>query len=203
MKKIRHNMFAAAAGFAMTVIFVVNLVISRDCNRLMVMLTGGGRLVDFMGASAPAVIKSRQIFRLITYGYLHPAIWHLAANVFALRCIGAYMQKTIGTVRLIVVYHFGLIAAGAAFLLLFPKGIMYGASPAIYCCLGMMAMWILRDRSLSENVRNLRGSRYLLWYLILANFLGLATFAVHVLGFITGLLLGLIVHPGKFSEKGE
>ena len=32
---------------------------------------------------------------------------------------------------------------------------------------------------------------------------GLATFAVHVLGFITGLLLGLIVHPGKFTEKGE
>ena len=39
-QKIRNNIFAAAAGLAMAVIFVINLVISRDCNRLMVMLTG-------------------------------------------------------------------------------------------------------------------------------------------------------------------
>ncbi len=195
MKKICHNKFAVAAGVAMVVIFIINLVISQDCNRLMVMLTGGGKLVDFMGATPDAVYKSEQIFRLITYGYLHPAIWHLIANVCALWFVGAYMQKVIGTFRLVLVYHLGLITACAIFLLIFLDGLMYGASPAIYCCLGMMATWLLRDRSLLETYRNLQGSRYLLCYLVLANFLGLATFVVHLLGFCVGLLLGFGVRP--------
>ena len=196
MKKIRYNKFAAVAGFAMAVIFVINIVISRDCNRLMVMLTGGGALVDSMGATPATVFKSGQIFRLVTYGYLHPAIWHLAGNVCALWYVGAYMQRAIGTVRMVVVYHCGLIAACAAFLLIFPNGLMYGASPAIYCCLGMMATWFLRDRSLSDNFRNIRGSRYLMVYLILPNFIGLGTFVVHLLGFCCGLLIGFVVRPG-------
>ena len=195
MKKIRYNKFAAVAGFAMAVIFVINMVISSDCNRLMVMLTGGGALVDSMGATPATVFKNGQIFRLVTYGYLHPAIWHLAGNVCALWYVGAYMQRAIGTVRLVVVYHCGLIAACAAFLLIFPNGLMYGASPAIYCCLGMMATWLLRDRSLSDNFRNIRGSRYLMVYLILPNFIGLGTFVVHLLGFCFGLLIGFVVRP--------
>ena len=195
MKKIRYNKFAAVAGFAMAVIFVINMVISSDCNRLMVMLTGGGALVDSMGATSATVFKNGQIFRLVTYGYLHPAIWHLAGNVCALWYVGAYMQRAIGTVRLVVVYHCGLIAACAAFLLIFPNGLMYGASPAIYCCLGMMATWLLRDRSLSDNFRNIRGSRYLMVYLILPNFIGLGTFVVHLLGFCFGLLIGFVVRP--------
>ena len=192
-QKIRNNIFAAAAGLAMAVIFVINLVISRDCNRLMVMLTGGGALMDSMGATPATVFKSGQIFRLVTYGYLHPAIWHLAGNVCALWYVGAYLQKAIGTVRMVIVYHCGLIAACAAFLLIFPDGLIYGASPAIYCCRGMMATWLLRDRSLSGKYRNIRGSRYLMVYLILPNFIGLGTFVVHLLGFCAGLLLGLVV----------
>lgn len=193
MTKIRDNRFAAAAIIIMTALFVINLVLSRGCNRLMIMLTGGGKLVDTLAATPGAVYAEGQVWRLVSYGYLQPAVWHLAANAFALWYVGVYLRKTIGTARLVVAYHVGLTVACAVFLQVFSDGLMYGASPAVFCCLGMMAVWLLRDHTLLQEYKAIRGSRYLLCYLALSNFVGVDTFAVHMLGFGTGALLGLVI----------
>lgn len=177
----------------MAVLFILNPVLSTDCDPLMIILTGGGKLVDYLGAAYDNVFEDLQIYRLITYGYLQPAVWHLLANVFALWYVGPYMEKVIGSLRFILIYHFGLISSCAVFLLLFPKGLMYGASPAIFCFLGMMAAWMIRNRALWDEYKNIRGSRFLICYAVISNFLSVGTFVVHLLGFCVGILIGLVV----------
>lgn len=193
MGKFRSNIFATVISIILVAVFFANLVLSRDCNLIMIMLTGGGRLVDFLGASRDNLIVDQQLYRLISYGYLHPAIWHLMANVYALWYACSFIEKELNRISIILIYHVGLIVPCAIFLLIFPKGYMYGASPAIFCFLGMMAMWLIKDRSLLDEYKRLRGYRYLLCYLIISNLLSLGTFVVHLTGFCVGMLLGLVV----------
>ena len=197
MVKIRNNSFAAAVIIILVAVFLINLILLRDCNRFMIMMTGGGKLIDSLGASRASVFEDLQLHRLITYGYLHPAIWHLTANVFALWYTCLYLEKVLGRICIVLIYHVALIISCAVFLLIFHDGYMYGASPAIFCFLGMMAAWLMKDRALLDDYKRMAGNRYLFCYMILSNFLSLGTLVVHLAGFCLGLLVGLVVKRKK------
>ncbi|MCR4625650.1 MAG: rhomboid family intramembrane serine protease [Lachnospiraceae bacterium] len=187
------RLYLIAVIAVMTVLFILNPILSTDCDPLMIILTGGGKLVDYLGAAYDTVYEDFQIYRLITYGYFQPAVWHLLANAFALWYVGLYMEKVIGSLRFIIIYHIGLIVSCVVFLLLFQNGLMYGASPAIFCFFGMMASWLIKDRALLDEYINIKGSRYLLCVAVISNFLSVGTFVVHVLGFCVGILIGFVV----------
>lgn len=201
MDKIRNNKFATTISVIVAAVFIANLVLSRGFNLLMISLTGGGRLVDFLAASRSDLINIPQCYRLITYGYLHPTIWHLAINICALWYVGLFIEKELSKKLIFFIYHVGLIVPVIVFSLIFPDGYMYGASPAIFCFLGIMVMWLIKDRTIFSEYKSLRGSRYLLCYMILSNFLSLGTFVVHLAGFCTGLFIGIIVKPGYLRKK--
>ncbi|SDB68865.1 rhomboid family intramembrane serine protease [Butyrivibrio sp. INlla16] len=203
MSETKDNRFASGVNAIMAVVFILNLIFSHEDNIIMIALTGGGRLVDILSATNASVYSGFQVHRLITYGYLQPAIGHLLANVYALWYVGLYLEKALGLTRLFVIYHVGLIVPCAAFLFIFPNGVMYGASPAIFCCLGLMAMWLIKDRNLISKYRSLRGFRYLLCYMIISNFLGIGTFVVHFLGFLVGLMLGIFVNGSRYQHSEE
>ncbi len=174
-------------------LFLLNLIMSREYNTVMIILTGGGKLIDHLGVSYDSLFKEFQLYRSITYGYLHPAIWHLAVNALALWYTGLYLEKVLRKAVILFVYHAGLIISSVAYVLTFHGEYMYGASPAIFCCLGMMTTWLIKDYSVLYEYKKIKGFRYLLGYMIISNFLGLGTFVIHLAGFCTGLLLGLVV----------
>ena len=93
MNKIRDNSYATVISVILVAVFLVNLVLSRNYNWVMISLTGGGRLVDLIGISRSNVFDEQQYYRILTYGYLHPAIWHLAVNVCALWYVGLFLRK--------------------------------------------------------------------------------------------------------------
>lgn len=173
----------------------MNLVLSKDYNLSGILLSGGGSAVDILGASRTAVLKDFQFYRLITYGYTHAAVWHLAANLFGLWYVLPYLEKKIGSIRVMIIYHIGLVIAGIAILLLFPDSLNYGASPAIFTCLGLLANWLLRKRDLWKEYRSQNGFYFLLYYFVLSNFLGIPTLLLHLFGFCTGFLLGFAMNP--------
>ena len=201
MFRIRGNSFAKIVSIIALLIFLLNLILSRDYNIVMIMLTGGGKLIDSLGVSYDSLFKESQLYRSITYGYLHPAIWHLAVNVLALWYTGLYLEKVLNKVVIFLIYHAGLIIPCAVFVLLLSSDYMYGASPAIFCCLGMMTMWLIIDHSMLDEYKRIRGNRYLLAYMIISNFLGLGTFVIHLAGFCTGLLLGLFIRKNRGSHR--
>lgn len=194
MKIIKTYKFSWMAIIIMCIVFIVNLILSRDYNLLWILLSGGGDIVDSLGISYTAVFKNFQLYRLLTYGYTQTAIWHLLANVLGVWYIGLYLEKKMGTIRFMLVYHVELVIAGVAILGVYPDCFSYGASPAIFAYLGILSNWLMRKKDLWNEYKVQKGFSFLLYYFVLSNFLGIHTLLFHLFGFCTGFLLGFIMN---------
>ncbi len=168
---------------------------------LWIFLSGGGAVVEYTGESYATVFHDFQLYRLITYGYTQTAGWHLLANIFGLWYVSLYLEEKIGTIRFILVYHIGLIIAGAILLVIYPGGFHYGASPAIFACLGMLANWVIRNKELWVEYKSQKGFYFLMYYLLLSNILGVRTFVFHFLGFAVGFLLGYVIKENQIPHR--
>jgi len=188
----KTNRFGQIAIFIMSIIFIMNFFLSK-CSLFWIFLSGGGIVVDYLGESYETVFGNFQLYRLITYGYTQTAIWHLLANVFGLWYVSLYLEKKIGTIRFMLVYHTGLIVAGALLLIFYPDSFNYGSSPAIFACFGILANWLTRNKGLWVEYKSQKGFYFLVCYLILSNILGVRTLVFHVLGLVVGFLLGFVV----------
>lgn len=193
----RKRPFTLIAIVVMCVVFSANGIISRDGELSGLSLWGGGRIVDSLGLSRETVFEKFQLYRLLTYGYVHAAVWHLLANAFAVWSVGGYLERKIGTALLVLVYHAGLVIAGAAIFLLYPNSFNNGASPAVFSCFGLLIHWQMRNKTLLREYRAQKGFVYCALFLILSNLLGWASFAIHLMGAVAGFLLGFLVRESK------
>ena len=189
---IKYNRFSKIAIVIMVIVFITNFFVS-DCNLLWMFLSGGGKVVDYTSVSYATVFRDFQLFRLITYGYTQTAVWHLLANLLGLWYVGLYFEKKIGTIWFVLVYHIGLIFAAIILIVLYPSGYHYGASPAIFACIGVLANWLVKNRELWDDYKLQKGFYYLMGYFVLSNMLGVPTLIFHFMGFVVGFLLGFMV----------
>ena len=164
---IKYNRFSKIAIVIMVIVFITNFFVS-DCNLLWMFLSGGGKVVDYTSVSYATVFRDFQLFRLITYGYTQTAVWHLLANLLGLWYVGLYFEKKIGTIWFVLVYHIGLIFAGIILIVLYPSGYHYGASPAIFACIGVLANWLVKNRELWDEYKLQKGFYYLMAYFVLS-----------------------------------
>lgn len=189
---VNSNRFGQLAIVIMVIVFITNLFVS-DCNLFWIFLSGGGSLVDYTSVSYSFVFREFQLFRLVTYGYTQTAVWHLVANLYGLWYVSLYLEKKIGTIWFVMVYHIGLIVAGIILIVLYPNGLHYGASPAIFACIGVLSNWLVRNRELWNEYKLQKGFYYLVYYFVLSNMLGMCTLVFHFIGFAVGFLLGFVV----------
>jgi membrane associated rhomboid family serine protease len=75
-------------------------------------------------------------YRLVTSGFLHYGIFHLALNMLLLFQLGQLLEPAVGRVRFALLYFAALLAGSAGALLLQPDGFHGGASGAVF---GLMA----------------------------------------------------------------
>ena len=177
----------------MIAIFIVNLFISSQCNRFWVAVSGGGYLTEHLQVAKDAIYENGQFYRLITYGFLQTSIIHLLANIIALWYIGGLFEESIGRLKFVLVFAVGLIIPGILLLVIYPNAHIYGASPAIFAFIGILVNWAFRRKELWQYLRRQKGYRFVAGYFVLGNIPGICTFVFHLLGFITGLLLGFII----------
>ena len=93
--------------------------------------------LEFLGANARGYLLDGQIYRLITYAFLHAGIIHLVCNMYSLYIIGKEIETKFGKWRYIVIYLLSAIGGGllsAAF----NTGTSVGASGAIFGLLGAL-----------------------------------------------------------------
>ena len=191
--KIKSFRFTQIAIVLMGIVFILNLILSRDYNVFWIVLSGGGKIIDYLGASYKTVVEEFQLYRLVTYGYTQPAIWHLVANAFALWYVGTYLEKKVGSFKFVLIFHLGLIAAGISMIVIFQNGFNYGASPAIFACIGVLINWMVCKRELWREYKFQKGFNFLFWYFIVSNFLSVGTAVIHLLGFCAGVILGFVL----------
>jgi membrane associated rhomboid family serine protease len=118
----------------------------------LVSLTPLGNFLFLWFSLYPATLgKSLQLWRLITYQFLHGGIWHILFNMWALWMFGSSLERHWGGKKFLIFYLFCGVAGGLFYLLLVVVGFlrplpMVGASGAI---LGVFAACAILFPSIS------------------------------------------------------
>jgi len=75
-------------------------------------------------------------YRLVTSGFIHFGIFHIAMNMLLLFQLGQLLERALGNVRFTLLYFAGLLAGSLGVLLVDGNGLSGGASGAVF---GLMA----------------------------------------------------------------
>ena len=91
-----------------------------------------------LGLAANALAQgASEYYRLVTSGFLHFGILHLALNMLLLFQLGQLLEPAIGRVRFALLYFAALLAGSAGALLLSdPRSLTGGASGAVFGLMG-------------------------------------------------------------------
>jgi membrane associated rhomboid family serine protease len=84
-------------------------------------------------------------WRLITGGFLHGGLMHLAFNMLALWILGSMLEPALGRARFVAIYFVSMLAGSFGALLVTPTAITVGASGAIFGLMGA-AVALQRER---------------------------------------------------------
>jgi membrane associated rhomboid family serine protease len=150
------------------VVFVVDAAIRRANARVIefegvqvAMVMGDSWLEKWGAFTLEEGILRGQVWRLLTFQFLHAGIWHLVMNMFALWMLGPVVELNLGSRRYALFYFVCGIAGPVAYALLWVTGIlmpgggrgylpglmtpMVGASAGIFGVL-MAAAYLSPDR---------------------------------------------------------
>jgi len=85
-----------------------------------------------------------QWYRLVSSGFLHYGLIHIAFNMILLFQLGQLLEPSIGRVKFGLIYLAALLGGSAGGLLLEPDGLHGGASGAVFGLLGAAAVMLLQ-----------------------------------------------------------
>lgn len=97
------------------------------------------------GMLIPSAVADGQWWRLITSGFLHLSVMHIALNMVALYFVGLPLERVVGRWRFLVIYFLSLLGGSTAVMLFAsPNSGAVGASGAIFGLMGALAVAFLR-----------------------------------------------------------
>jgi membrane associated rhomboid family serine protease len=174
---------------------LLGLVVISGQSPVDVLLSGSGRLIADGGLLANAVdrghlvgVANGQWWRLVTSGFLHVGLIHLALNMYALWWLGGELERGIGRGRLLTIYGVSLLAGSlGALLTSAPNAPTVGASGAIY---GLMGAVVSAYRARGIRVRDSPIFGILLLNLLLTFGLRFLSIGGHIGGLVGGLIAG-------------
>ena len=108
------------------------------------LVSRGGGEVFLNGALAGPPVADGEWWRIITAGFLHAGLLHLAFNMYFLYFLGTLMEPEIGKLRFAAIYFVSLIGGSLGAVLLTPNSYTVGASGAVF---GLMGAAIIAMRA--------------------------------------------------------
>ena len=90
-----------------------------------------------LGAVNGTLVRSGQVYRLVTGMFMHGSIWHLLCNMYSLYVIGCATENYFGKKKFLLIYLVSGII-GSIFSCLFNTGWSLGASGAIFGLMGAL-----------------------------------------------------------------
>jgi membrane associated rhomboid family serine protease len=160
--------------------------------------SGGGDLIQDGGLNAFAIDVGGEWWRIITSGFLHAGLIHLAFNMFALYVLGSLLEPAVGTARFLGIYFVSLLAGSLGALILSPNDLTVGASGAIF---GLMAAAFIMARHRGfEQVASQIGLFVVLNLVFTLGASSVISVGGHVGGLIGGAVAALVV---AFFERAR
>jgi membrane associated rhomboid family serine protease len=169
--------------------------------------TGSGGLSEASGSVVThgwlygAAVEEGEWYRLITSGFLHAGLIHIAFNMFALLIVGRVLEPGIGTPRFLALYFASLLAGSfGALALTQPFAPSLGASGAIFGLFGATAV-IARGRGMNELATQVG-------FLIVINLIFTVSIphisiGAHLGGLVGGLICALAIVAGDRGMLGQ
>jgi membrane associated rhomboid family serine protease len=107
----------------------------------------GSELQTRLAVAGPAVAHG-DWYRLLTSGFVHYGILHLAFNMLLLYRFGLMLEPALGRIRFVALYVVALLAGSFGAILLTPNALTGGASGAVFGLVGATAVG-MRQRGIS------------------------------------------------------
>ncbi len=138
-------------------------------------------------------------YRLLTCGFLHAGLFHIAGNMILLFFLGRMLEPGIGTARFVAIYFVSLFAGSFGALLLTPDSLSIGASGAVFGILG--ATFVIAS---GRGVDALASSVGILIVLNLAISFGVSgiSLGAHLGGLAAGLICAGLILAGERGYLG-
>ncbi len=131
----------------------VGLIVVNVIAFVVTMVQGGGEStlgssqLFREGALSPMTVAAGDWWQLITSGFLHGGLVHIAMNMLSLYLIGVGLERVLGAARFATVYGLSLLGGSVAvYLLTEPDTLTVGASGAIFGLLGALLVIYKRLR---------------------------------------------------------
>jgi rhomboid protease GluP len=190
---------------------VTCLLILANCAMFAVEIYAGGsqdvEVLFRLGALWPdAVLQDHEWWRLGAAMFLHAGPEHIFSNMLALWVLGGLIERSIGSLRMAVLYGLGGLISMAGVLWMMQAGwiepnILVGASGAIFALLGAIALTRLSDYLQSRAVSDRRNLTMVGIILAIQIVIDLAvpqiSFSAHGIGLVAGVVLGWLLTPRR------
>jgi membrane associated rhomboid family serine protease len=71
-----------------------------------------GALSDVLGLYVNFYVRPWQVYQLLTYGFVHAGVWHIAMNMFILWMFGRFVEQRLGRREFLLFYLAAVIFSG-------------------------------------------------------------------------------------------
>jgi rhomboid protease GluP len=190
---------------------VVVILILLNLAMFVAEITLGGSTNSYtlyrLGAvDAFSILAGGEYWRLAASLFLHYGSLHLIFNMYALTVIGPGLEQAIGAIRFAICYLVSGLGSSTGALTLYFFGFgrtdpLVGASGCVMGLVGVWAGLFLRHRDAPNASRRLKN---ILVIVVIQTAFDLSTpqvsMAAHMSGFLTGVVLGLIISPKALPE---
>lgn len=155
-----------------------------------------------LGANYAPLVKNGQLFRLITYAFLHGGIIHLLVNMYSLFIVGRQVENNYGKIRLLIIYFISALTGGLLSAL-FSDSISIGASGAIFGLLGALLYFGLQFRLYLTDALVSKIIPIIVLNLIIGFTVTGIDNACHIGGLIGGFLASMAVGVPEVDNKKD
>ncbi|MGI9623002.1 MAG: rhomboid family intramembrane serine protease, partial [Acidimicrobiales bacterium] len=142
-------------------------------------------------AWGPAIDVLDEWWRVVTSGFLHFGIFHVAFNMYALWLFGPTFERSLGRLRFSLVYGACLLGGSFGALLVTPNAATAGASGAIF---GLLGIAVVSHRSIGISIWDSGLGTVLILNFALTFGVGGISVGGHVGGFLVGLACGWLCY---------
>jgi len=193
------------AHFTTVVILLINLGLYIAMGIHASASGNGGGFMDFdgrtifdFGAKYGPALRFGEWWRLVTAGFLHGGLLHIAMNSWVLYDLGARTEESFGTPRYLVLYVLTTVTGFYASYLWKPDTISTGSSAGIFGLIGAMIALGLRDQSIYGAAIRRMYTQWAIYGLVLGFLFSYTDNAAHVGGLAGGFALAYIAgSPGR------
>lgn len=159
-----------------------------------------GNTLLYYGANIRDFVLRGEVYRLITYSFLHAGVFHIACNMYSLYIIGKEIENKYGSWKFLIIYFVSALTGGLLSSA-FNVSISVGASGAIFGLLGSLLYFgysyrlYLKDSLIKQIIP----------VIILNLVIGFSSSnidnACHIGGLIGGYLISMLLGLDKDNKK--